>query len=129
MSDSLWDGLAWVEQDLLVCAQEAWGILPYACSGPDDRGEPASDEDIAAALLGLVDRGWVEVCRLEPWTSPNGESGIQYGPPIPREVLERLLRLPETWDDPVDQSWVGALTLSRTERWYAAVREQRAVEG
>jgi hypothetical protein len=128
VADALWDGLNPVERGLMVCAHEAWGILPYACAGAGDEGGPPPDEVVAAALLGLVDRGWVDVRRLERTAAPDGEPGVQYGPPVPREVLERLLQLPETWDDPVDPSWAGALAVSRTERWAAAVAEQRAAE-
>jgi hypothetical protein len=116
-----------MEQDLMVCAQEAWGILPYACTSTDDHGEPASDEDIAAALLGLVDRGWSRSAGWNPGLRRTANPVLSS--PTSRELIERLLRLPETWDDPVDQSWVGVVALSRTERWHAEVRDQRAVEG
>ena len=57
-----------VEHELMVCAMEAWGILPYACSGS---GSDVPISELAAVVLSLVDQGLVEVHRLEPWMAPH----------------------------------------------------------
>lgn len=106
-----------VEYDLMVCAMEAWGILPYACSGLDDAGNPVADADLAVAVLALVDRGLVEVRRIEPWTAPDGRAGAMYGAPVDRGDLPALLADPDTWDDPGDASWIGEVALARTKAW------------
>ena len=102
-----------VEHDLMVCAMEAWGILPYACAG----GSDASTSELAGAVLSLVDRGLVGVHRLEPWTAPDGRAGATYGAVISRDELPALLADPDTWDDPAVVSWVGEVTLGRTAAW------------
>ena len=95
-----------------MCAVKVWGILPYARK-PDENGCTVSDADAAAAVLKLVDRGWIEVCRLEPRTSSTGAEGVMYGPALPRADLDELLTDPATWAKPIG-SWVGALALSET---------------
>lgn len=99
----------------MICAYEAWGILAYAEADLD----PADDEpaDLPSAVLSLVDRGWVQVHRLEPWTSPDGDEGATYSPPIAREDIPAILADPATWDDPKDPGWFGAVTLSVTDAW------------
>jgi hypothetical protein len=109
-----------IEDELMVCAMEAWGILPYACKATDEKGDPVSDRDVAAAVLALVDRGWVEVRRLEPWTAPDGREGAMYGAVIGRAELPAVLADPDTWDDPEGVSWVGEVTLSQVEGWRTA---------
>ncbi|GAA4839074.1 hypothetical protein GCM10023235_12950 [Kitasatospora terrestris] len=89
---------------------EAWGVLAYACSERDD-------EVLSEVVLGLVDRGWAEVCRFESWTAPNGDRGLQLGAAIARGDLGEVLADPGTWDDPADVSWVGVVTLRETEEW------------
>ncbi|MEV6050650.1 hypothetical protein [Streptomyces sp. NPDC052107] len=98
-----------VEEDLMVSAMESWGILAYAADG-----DPVG---LAEAVLCLVDRGWVQVHRIEPWTAPDGEEGAAYGEPLPRADLPAILRSPATWDDPEHPHWYGAVTLSVTDAW------------
>ena len=102
-----------IEDDLIVCAMEAWGILPYACSS----GVPISE--LAETVLSLVDRGLVGVHRLEPRTAPDGRVGVTYGGRLDRDELPALLADPDTWDDPADVSWIGEVTLGRTAAWGA----------
>lgn len=111
MDKPTWDSLSKIEHDLMICAIEGWGILPYACD-VDDSGRAVSDADVAAMVLELVDRGWVEIHRLVPWTSPTGAEGVTYGPAVLRADLDELLLDPASWAEP-SGSWVGALTLSR----------------
>lgn len=98
----------------MICASEVWGILPYAEADLDEDDDPAG---LPGALLGLVDRGWVQVHRLEAGASPAGQRATAYGPPIPRSELPAVLRDPATWDDPADGNWIGAVTLSATDAW------------
>jgi len=123
MAGSVWDGLTEVEHDLMVCAMEAWGILPYACSGV---GADVSTSELAAAVLSLVDRGLVGVHRLEPWAAPGGCAGATYGAALDREELVAVLADPETWDDPADASWIGEVTLGRTAAWEPPCDESSA---
>lgn len=124
MTPAVWDELTPVEHDFMVCAMEAWGILPYACEARDDSGAWISYEVQVAVVLSLVDRGWVDVCRIEPWTDADGRSGATYGPPIDRAALPALLADPDTWDDP-KESWIGELTLQETEAWLQKLTEGR----
>jgi len=110
----LW--LTGLEYDVLTCARESWGILPYLVEHKRPDGEWPSHEEVVTAVLALVERGWVEVHRLEPWTSPDGESGAQYGEPIEHVDLPAILADPDVWDAP-DGDWIGTLTLSRTPEW------------
>lgn len=54
----MWDGLPEIEDALMVCAMEAWGISPYACSSEVPISEPAD------AVLSLVDRSWIGEATL-----------------------------------------------------------------
>ncbi|MBC3842370.1 hypothetical protein GXW82_25805 [Streptacidiphilus sp. 4-A2] len=65
-------------------------------------------------MLGLIDRGWIEVRRVAPWTSPSGRDGIQDGELVPRAQLPAILEEPASWEYP-DGDWIGALTLVETE--------------
>lgn len=71
-------------------------------------------------MLTLVDRGCVEVRRLEPWTAPDGRAGAIYGAVIGHAELPAVLADPDTWDDPEDVSWVGEVTLSQVGAWRTA---------
>ncbi|MFC5910351.1 hypothetical protein [Streptacidiphilus monticola] len=104
--------LSRIEHDLMICGIEAWGILAYATGDRDEDGNPV---DLPATVLSLVDRGWVTIHRIEPWTAPHGKKGATYSEPLPREEIPAVLADPATWDDPQDASWMGAITLSATE--------------
>ncbi|WP_377272103.1 hypothetical protein [Peterkaempfera sp. SMS 1(5)a] len=123
MTDSPWTTLSPVEHDLMICAIEAWGVLPYAAGDEDEDGNPI---DLPGVVLSLVDRGWVQLHRLEAWTSPDGQEGATYGPPILRSEIPTILEDPATWDDPEDPGWIGAVTLSTTEAWRELSRQGRA---
>ena len=113
--DTLW--LTGLEYDVLTCARETWGILPYLVEHKRPDGEWPSAAEATAAVLSMVERGWVVLHRLEPWTSPDGQHGTQYGDPIDPAALPSLLADPDTWDDPADERWIGELTLSLTREW------------
>ncbi|MBY8877257.1 hypothetical protein [Actinacidiphila acidipaludis] len=114
--NDVWSNVTPIEHALMICAQEAWGILAYA-EGDIEDGEDYEQDDLIRGVLNLVDRGWVHVHRIEPWTAPDGHTGVDYGPPVPRPGIPSLLAEPATWDDPEDPSWVGAVTLSFTDAW------------
>lgn len=119
MSDSAWDGLSQIEYDLIICAMEASGILPNSWSASEDSEAPVPS-DVVAAVLSLVDRGWVEVRRFEPWTAPDGSEGETHGEPIARDEIPAVLADPDTWDEPDVRSWAGEVTLTLTEAWKRA---------
>lgn len=116
--DDGWATVTPVEHALMICAQEASGILAYA-EGDIVDGEDYEQADLVRGVLSLVDRGWVHVHRIEPWTAPDGHTGVGYGPPIPRTEIPSLLEDPATWDDPEDPNWLGAVTLTLTGTWRA----------
>ncbi|MEU7632865.1 hypothetical protein AB0C34_23230 [Nocardia sp. NPDC049220] len=69
-------------------------------------------------MLSLIDRGWIEVRRIAPWTSPSGAKGIQPGEIVPRDQLPAVLEDPANWEYPYDRDWIGELTLVETEAGY-----------
>ncbi|MBL3665345.1 hypothetical protein JL475_04865 [Streptomyces sp. M2CJ-2] len=90
-------------------------ILPGVRGDLEEPLASASPTDLAAILLPLIDRGWIEVSRLVPWTAPDGEPGLQPGPSIPRHDLPALLADADNWEYPDDGEWLGRLTLVPTE--------------
>ncbi|MFG3347854.1 hypothetical protein ACGF1Z_22630 [Streptomyces sp. NPDC048018] len=83
-----------------------------------DLAEPAASgpaSDLTPILLSLVDRGWIEVSRLVPWTAPDGAAGLQPGAPVPRRDLPALLSDAESWEYPPSGEWLGCVTLTLTE--------------
>ncbi|GHE43345.1 hypothetical protein [Streptomyces vinaceus] len=85
-----------------------WGDLDDA-----DRSRPVNE--LAGILLTLIDRGWIEVRRVAPWTSPSGEKGFQPGELVPRDQLPAVLEDAANWEYPDDGDWIGAVTLVETE--------------
>ncbi|MET9101547.1 hypothetical protein [Streptomyces antibioticus] len=114
MSEHEWDALTGAEEAFMVNAYEI-DILPGVRGdlGEADRSRPLGE--LAEVLLTLVDRGWVEVRRVAPWTAPSGESGFQPGDPVARERLPAVLEDAAAWEYPDDGDWIGALTLVGTE--------------
>ncbi|MFD3538135.1 hypothetical protein ACFWUQ_01355 [Streptomyces sp. NPDC058662] len=114
MSRHEWDALTEAEEAFMVNSYEidilagVWGDL-----GDTDQSRPVSE--LAGILLTLVDRGWIEVRRVAPWTSPAGENGFQPGEVIPRDQLPGILGDAANWEYPDDGDWIGALTLVETE--------------
>ena len=114
MSQGEWDALPQAEKAFMINGFEGdilpgvWGDLPEAL-----RTAPLSE--VAEILLSLADRGWLEVCRVAPWTAPDGRVGFGPGDRVPREQLPMVLADPREWEYPEGPSWVGALTLVETE--------------
>jgi hypothetical protein len=108
-----WEELSESERAFLINSYEidilpgVWGDLEEA-----DRSLPV--DELARVLLGLVDRGWIEVRRVAPWTSPTGREGFQPGEPVSRDQLQTLLCDAANWEYPEDGDWIGALTLVET---------------
>ncbi|WP_199879028.1 hypothetical protein [Streptomyces sp. CB02460] len=81
MSKHEWDALTTAEEAFMVSSYEidilagVWGDLDEA-----DQSRPVGE--LAGILLALIDRGWIEVRRLAPWTSPSGANGFQSGPAV-----------------------------------------------
>ncbi|MGW2478069.1 hypothetical protein [Streptomyces sp. NPDC001665] len=84
-----------------------WGDL-------DDADQSRPGKELAGILLTLVDRGWIEVRRVAPWTSPSGEKSFQFGELVPRDQLPAALEDPANWEYPRGD-WIGAVTLVETE--------------
>ncbi|MCX5199358.1 hypothetical protein OOK31_36725 [Streptomyces sp. NBC_00249] len=113
MSKHEWEALTDSERAFLINSYEI-DILPgvWGDLGEDDQSLPV--DELAQVLLRLVDRGWIEVRRIAPWTSPTGEEGLQPGELVPRERLQVLLCDAANWEYPEGDSWIGALTLVET---------------
>ena len=113
-------GLSAVERAVMIDATEhdilagVWGDLPKSTEG-------ASPDFLAVVVLGLVDRGWIDVCRIVPWTDPNGRPGLRASEPIARDELPEALADPAYWDYP-DGGWLGALTLVATSEGLLTTR-------
>lgn len=90
-------------------------ILPGVWGDLDEADQSRPVNELAGILLALIDRGWIEVRRLAPWTSPAGESGFQPGELVPRDRLPAILEDAANWEYPEDGNWIGALTLVETE--------------
>ncbi|WP_406100963.1 hypothetical protein OG698_01720 [Streptomyces sp. NBC_01003] len=105
-----------VEYAFVLDASEI-DILPGVRGDLEEPLASAPAADLAPMLLALVDRGMVEVCRYIPWTTPDGATGYQPGPAIPREDLADVLAAAEEWDYPDDFEWLGRLTLTPTESY------------
>ncbi|MGA5008255.1 hypothetical protein ACPCDX_25095 [Streptomyces koyangensis] len=114
MSKQERDALTKSEEAFMVNSYEidilagVWGDLDEA-----DQSRPVNE--LAGVLLALIDRGWIEVRRLAPWTSPSGENGVQSGELVPRDQLPAILEDAANWKYPEDGNWIGALTLVETE--------------
>ena len=102
----------------MICALESSGLLAYQ-SDEDEDGSPI---DLPRAVQSLVDRGWVNVCRIEPWTAPVGRQGTTHGAPIDLADVPRVLSDPATWEEPGDR-WYGAVTLTPTEAGWMVLRK------
>lgn len=123
VTPSEWDSLPQFERDLLVCAIEAWGILPYASGEYTGIDDPHGDAQAAARIvLDLVSRGWITVHRIV--SHPDGK-GATYGPAI-TDQLHGLLADPDTWDDPSDTSWYGEFTVALTPAGRSAIRNENS---
>ncbi|MDX2680466.1 hypothetical protein [Streptomyces soliscabiei] len=114
MSKHEWDALTKVEEAFMVNSYEI-DILPGMWGDLDDTDQSRPVGELAGILLTLIDRGWIEVHRVVPWTSPSGENGFQPGEPIPRDQLPGILEDAANWEYPNDGDWSGALSLVETE--------------
>ncbi|MFD7029677.1 hypothetical protein ACFWAR_16715 [Streptomyces sp. NPDC059917] len=113
MSEREWQALTRSEEAFMVNSYET-DILAGVRGDLDeaDQGRPA--KELAGILLGLVERGWIEVRRVAPWTPPSGGQGFQAGEPVPRDQLRAVLEDPATWEYP-EGDWIGAVILVETE--------------
>jgi hypothetical protein len=124
VSQQDWDGLSHVEQCLFVNAMEM-DILPGVLGDLDAVERRLSFAELATVLLSLIDRGWIEVRRYARWISPEGLDGLEPGDVVPRSELPGVLADPASWEYPDDPSWLGALTLVRTEAGLVVSRLSR----
>ncbi|WP_225637167.1 hypothetical protein [Streptomyces solaniscabiei] len=108
------DELSSAERAFLINATEI-GILPGVWGDLDEPLVSGPASALVPILLRLVDRGWVEVCRLVSWTAPDGTLGEQPGLPIPSQDLPAVLADAENWEYPRSGTWLGCLTLTLTE--------------
>lgn len=90
-------------------------ILPGVRGDLDEPLASGPASDLMPILLALVDRGWIEVSRLIPWTAPDGAAGFQPGPPLPEQERVALLSDATNWEYPESGEWLGCLTLTLTE--------------
>ncbi len=121
MSKQDWDALNHIEQCFFVNAMEMDTL--YGVRGDLEGPERQLPfEELARILLSLVDRGWIEVRRYKRWISDEGLEGLTPGDVVPRSELPPILADPASWEYPDDPSWIGALTLVRTEAGLAVSR-------
>ncbi|MFD4246841.1 hypothetical protein ACFWP3_35420 [Streptomyces sp. NPDC058525] len=113
VSKQEWEALTESERAFLINSYEI-DILPGVWGDLDEAGHSSPVGELAQVLLGLVDRGWIEVRRVAPWTSPAGQEGFQPGELVPRDRLPALLCDAANWEYPEDGDWIGALTLVET---------------
>ncbi|MFE7106828.1 hypothetical protein ACFU98_09365 [Streptomyces sp. NPDC057575] len=114
MSKKEWDMLTKSEEAFMVNSYEI-DILPGVWGDLDEADQSRPVDELAEILLALVDRGWIQVRRLAPWTSPSGENGLQPGELVPRDQLLAILEDAAAWEYPEDGDWIGVLTLVETE--------------
>ncbi|MFE0627008.1 hypothetical protein ACFW3D_08580 [Streptomyces sp. NPDC058864] len=114
MSYPATDELSSAERAFMINATEI-DILPGVRGDLDEPLASAGPTELAAILLPLIDKGWIEVSRYIPWTTVDGTPGVQPGPSIPRHDLPALLADVDNWEYPDDFEWLGRLTLVLTE--------------
>ncbi|WP_446218849.1 hypothetical protein [Micromonospora sp. IBHARD004] len=114
MSQQDWDNLSHVEQCFFINAMEM-DILPGVRGDLDEAARRLPFDELARILLSLVDRGWIEVRKYERWISEEGLEGLTPGEVVPRPQLPQVLADSANWEYPDDLSWIGALTLVRTD--------------
>lgn len=108
------DQLSSAERAFMINATEI-DILPGVWGDLDEPLVSGPASALVPILLPLVDRGWIEVCRVVPWTAPDDTLGEQPGPPIPKQDLPAVLANAENWEYPRSGTWMGCLTLTLTE--------------
>ncbi|MFD5818344.1 hypothetical protein [Streptomyces sp. NPDC127038] len=113
MSKHEWDTLTKSEEAFMVNSYEI-DILPGVWGDLDEADQSRPVNELAGILLALIDREWIEVRRLAPWTSPAGENGLQ-PELVPRDQLPAILEDAANWEYPEDGNWIGALNLGETE--------------
>ncbi|WP_406412329.1 hypothetical protein OG923_25330 [Streptomyces halstedii] len=114
MSEHEWQALTKSEEAFMVNSYEI-DILAGVWGDLDDADQSRPVNELAGILLTLIDRGWIEVRRVAPWTSPSGEQGLQPGELVPRDQLPAVLEDAANWEYPDDGDWIGAVTLVQTE--------------
>ncbi|MEF9886917.1 hypothetical protein [Streptomyces sp. P9-A4] len=108
------DQLSSAERAFMINATEI-DILPGVWGDLDEPLVSGPASALVPILLPLVDRGWIEVCRVVPWTAADGTLGAQPGSPIPKQDLPAVLADAENWEYPPSGTWLGRLTLNLTE--------------
>ncbi|MET8748113.1 hypothetical protein [Streptomyces sp. NPDC004728] len=114
MSEHEWQALTKSEEAFMVNSYEI-DVLAGVWGDLDDADQFWPVKELAGALLTLIDRGWIEVRRVAPWTSPPGERGLQPGELVPCVQLPAVLEDAANWEYPDDGNWIGAVTLVETE--------------
>lgn len=108
------DQLSSAERAFMINATEI-DILPGVWGDLDEPLVSGPASALVPILLALVDRGWIKVCRVVPWTAPDGTPGEQPGLPIAKQDLSAVLADVENWEYPQSSTWLGCLTLTLTE--------------
>ncbi|MFE4335420.1 hypothetical protein ACFRQM_40245 [Streptomyces sp. NPDC056831] len=121
MSEHEWQALTKSKEAFMVNSYEI-DILAGVWGDLDDADQSRPVKELAGILLPLIDRGWIEVRRVAPWTSPFGEQGLQPGELVPRDQLPAVLEDAANWEYPDDGNWIGAVTLVGTEAGKEIIR-------
>ncbi len=118
---TVWEGLTHVEKCLLVNAFE-YDLLAGVFGDLTPAEQELQLAELAEILQALIDRGWIEVRRYEPWIAEDGSEGLAASGVVAKDEVPRVLADPESWRYPDDPSWIGAVTLVETEVWVARRR-------
>jgi hypothetical protein len=119
VSHDPWEDLSHIEQCFLVNAFE-FDILFGAVAALTDDEQDLPLSELAAILLGLIDRGWIEMCRYVPDRELAIRDALKPGDVIPRHDVPALLADPQTWEP--HKSFEGAPALILTEAGYQVWR-------
>ncbi|MEV0455790.1 hypothetical protein [Catellatospora methionotrophica] len=114
MAEREWDTLTAIERAFFVNAMEM-DILQGVFGDLTEAEQTLPLHELADVLLSLVDQGLIEVRRYASWVTDDGREGLTPGDVVPLAELIHVLANPTSWEYPEDSTWVGALTLVRTD--------------
>ncbi|MFH8681053.1 hypothetical protein [Streptomyces lydicus] len=114
MSYPATDELSSAERAFMINSSEI-DILPGVRGDLDEPLASGPASALIPILRTLIDKGWIQVSRVIPWTAPDGAAGFQPGPPLPQRDLAALLSEATNWEYPESGEWFGCLTLTLTE--------------
>jgi hypothetical protein len=113
VSKEAWDALSNVEYAFVINAIEH-DILPGFFGDLTEEERELPLPELAAVLMSLIDRGWIEVRPYREWIAEDGQPGLRPGEALSRSEIVALLAVPDTWEQRAGPSWIGAPNLVLT---------------